>query len=87
MALCAVFGGWRWVPEFWDRPFRRPVALRTVVAEQTTVPVFRLVTGRAVQQCFFRFQMGEVWLRGCVAFFEPMFHLRDVGTGMQWLAF
>ena len=73
--------------EFRERPLRRAVALRAVVAEQTTVPVFGLVARRAVQQCFFRLQMGEGRLRRYAGFFEPVLDSRHVHAGPRWLAF
>ncbi len=68
-------------------PFRRAVALRAVVAELTTVPVFRLVARRAIEQCFFRLQMGKGRLRDSAAFFEPVFNFRHIQVSLRWLAF
>ena len=49
VALRARLGDGRWVAEFRDRPLRRAVALRAVVAEEADVPVFRLVARCAVE--------------------------------------
>ena len=55
--------------EFRDRPLRRAVALRAVGAEESEVPVFGLVAGRAVEQRLLALKMRCEW-RG-VALLEP----------------
>ena len=67
----------RWVSEFRDRPLRRAVAWRAVGAEQTAMPVFRLVACCAVEQRFFSEQL---WRGGssCVAWLrERILELLD----------
>ena len=59
MALRARLRDGRRMPEFRDRPLRRGVALRAVISKQTHVAVFRLVTGGAIEQRFFRLQIRQ----------------------------
>ena len=69
VALRAGLRRGRWVAEFGDCPLRRAVALRAVGAEEADVPVFGLVTRRAVEQRLRALQMGRE--RWGIALLEP----------------
>ena len=73
--------------EFWNRPFRGRVARGAVLAEESEVMVFGLMTRRAIQQPFFRPQVrgGRLWR--IAGFFEPAFNLRRVHARLLRLAF
>ena len=51
------------------------------------MPVFGLMTGRAIQQPFFRPEVRGGRLRRIAGFFEPAFDLRHVHAGLLRLAF
>ena len=57
MALSAGLRYGRRMAEFRDRPLRRRVALRAVVAEQTDVPVLGLMARRAIKEGFLALQL------------------------------
>ena len=70
--------------EFRNRPFRRAVALRAIVSEQSHVTILRLVAGGAVEQRFFPLQN---WRGGsfCVAGLrERILELLDA-RGVIWI--
>ena len=54
VALGAVLGGRRGVPELRDRPLRRCVALGTVLAEKLEVPILVGMASGAIQDGLFR---------------------------------
>ena len=54
VALSTIGGVGRRMPILWDRPLRRSMALRTVLAEQFAVRILGGVAGRTIQDCFLR---------------------------------
>ena len=54
VALDAVHGFGRRMPELRDRPLRRPVALGTVLAEERLVPILGGMAGHAIQDRLLR---------------------------------
>ena len=66
MALSAVLGCRRRMPKFRDRPFRRRVTLRTILAEELDVPILGGMASRAIQDRLLR---GEARMT-----FQPVTH-------------
>lgn len=54
MTLGAVHGIRRRMLELWDRPFRRRVALPTILAQELEVPILVGMAGRAIQDRLLR---------------------------------
>lgn len=54
MALSTIGRACRWMPELWNRPLRRRVALGTILAEELDVPILVRMASCTIQDCLLR---------------------------------